>query len=308
MRKLNQKKPSFQKPFSKNGKYYSKSFDNERINSNHQKQRKLRPNNYVSNFSIDNNKENIRAKSKSKSDPEKKSNKKKLFSSNKTESKENIKYFFTPVKKKPLLTKEENNESQNKEKEYIFRTYLKTIKIDLYRLPKSDDFVNLKYVEMNNISSIFNAYQSCSSIYKAFENKLLEKNHFEINTKTLKLITKSSEASNVLKKQKFWILYIEYLIDKNMILNEEKFISLINYAFSYMEEDEVNPDGYPCHLLKKYYLEKIKKWSPCFLPNGDFDDNDDTYINKLDKAVVYLINSSKNDFKKINVFDKMKLH
>ena len=60
-------------------------------------------------------------------------------------------------------------------------------------------------------------------------------------------------------------------------------------------------EKYPFQQLKIYYLEKIKKYSPVFLPNGDFDDNDETYINKLDKSIIAFINNKNLEQKKYSI-------
>ena len=122
-------------------------------------------------------------------------------------------------------------------------------------------------------------------IYKIFEEKIMKKNDFEINKKTLEIITKNSEACKQLNDQKFWILYIEYLINNNLLTNESQFLTVINEAFSYMT--------YNCTQLRVYYLQKIKKYAPVILPDGTFDDCDETYINKLNQATVNFIKRQK---------------
>ena len=190
----------------------------------------------------------------------------------------------------------------------FFTTKEKTIKINCIKIYKENcisdlslkdkdtiNFKNIKYITLDDISSLFGSWQYCSIIYKAFEEKLLKKNNFEIDKKTLEIKTKNHEAVKELYDQKFWILYIEYLIDKNYIMNEEQFLSVINEAFSYMDGKDKDNDnkGYPCKLLINYFLEKIKKYSPSFHPDGSFDDNDETYISKLTKPASNLINKRK---------------
>ena len=277
----------------------SKSLDRKKIYSKRKREPKLRANNFQVNFSI--NKENTRAKSKF----DQKYKTKKLFSSINNNSKRNLKpilkHKITPFK---VFTEQKNDENkENRGEDYFFRTNLITMKLNL---KKNDgyEFRNLKYVKMNDTSSIFNEWRNISTIYKAFEKKLLEENGFKINTQTLQIITRNSKSSKDLKNQKFWILYIEYLFDKHMILNEETFLSVINEAFSYMEKDDDNEDGYPFYRLKNYYLEKSKKCYPCFLDDGTFDDNEETYLKKLNKSAYNLI-YGRNNF---NFLDEMKLH
>ena len=146
-------------------------------------------------------------------------------------------------------------------------------------------FENLKYVSLEDTNALFDAWQNCSIIYKIFEEKMMKKNDFEINKNTLELITKNSEACAKLKDQKFWILYIEYLINNNLLINEKQFLNVINEAFSYMSLN--------CSQLRVYYLQKIKKYSPVFLPDGTFDDSDDAYLNKLNQASINIIKQQK---------------
>ena len=147
------------------------------------------------------------------------------------------------------------------------------------------NFENLKYISLEDTDALFNAWQNCSIIYKIFEEKIMKKNNFEINKNTLELITKNSEACEQLTEQKFWILYIEYLINNNLLINEKQFLSVINEAFSYMT--------YNCTQLRIYYLQKIKKYAPIYLSDGTFDDSDETYINKLNESTINFIKKQK---------------
>ena len=146
-------------------------------------------------------------------------------------------------------------------------------------------FENLKYISLEDTNALFDAWQNCSMIYKVFEEKMMRKNDFEINKNTLELITKNSEACEQLKDQKFWILYIEYLINNNLLINEKQFLNVINEAFSYMSLN--------CSQLRIYYLQKIKKYSPVFLSDGTLDESDDAYLNKLNEASINIIKKQK---------------
>ena len=176
-----------------------------------------------------------------------------------------------------------------KEKETILaKTELKKIsnkydkKLDTISIP---NFENLKYVSLEDPNALFTAWQNCSMIYKIFEEKIMKKNDFEINKNTLELITKNSEACKQLNDQKFWILYIEYLINNNLLISEKQFLTVINEAFSYMT--------YNCTQLRVYYLQKIKKYAPVLLPDGTIDDSDEAYINKLNQATINFIKRQK---------------
>ena len=175
-----------------------------------------------------------------------------------------------------------------KKEKVLHKTELKKIsnKLNLKEGEKIiPNFENLKYISLEDTDSLFNAWQNCSMIYKIFEEKIMKKNNFEINKNTLELITKNSEACQELTEQKFWILYIEYLINNNLLINEKQFLSVINEAFSYMT--------YNCAQLRIYYLQKIKKYAPVYLSDGTFDDSDETYINKLNESTINFIKRQK---------------
>ena len=178
----------------------------------------------------------------------------------------------------------------NKKQKYLAKTELKKISNKL-NIKEGDitipNFENLKYISLEDTNALFNAWQNFSMIYKIFEEKLMKKNNFEINKTTLELITKNAEASEQLHEQKFWILYIEYLINNNLLINEKQFLSVINEAFSYMAYSN------NCTQLRIYYLQKIKKYSPMYLKDGTFDDCDETYINKLNQSTINFIQNQK---------------
>ena len=177
----------------------------------------------------------------------------------------------------------------NKKPKFLAKTELKKISYKL-NIKEGEitiqNFENLKHVPVADTNALFEAWQNCSMIYKIFEEKMMKKNNFEINKTTLELITKNAEASEQLHEQKFWILYIEYLINYNLLINEKQFLSVINEAFSYMTYSN-------CTQLRIYYLQKIKKYSPVYLKDGTFDDCDETYINKLNQSTINFIKNQK---------------
>ena len=172
------------------------------------------------------------------------------------------------------------------------------IKIDLKKITKNSNIDkeilksiinidNLNYIPLNDLSSLFNTWQEITLFYKRLEEELLKKNNFEIDKKTLEIRTKNAESCEKLKNPKFWILYVEYLINNSLLIKENQFLSVINEAFSYMESDSDSAQ------LRIYYLQKIKKYSPCFFPDGNINDTDDVYLNKLNKSTVNFIKSQK---------------
>ena len=118
---------------------------------------------------------------------------------------------------------------------------------------KSD---NMNYIPLYSVSQLYENWKICITS-DIFEDKVLKKDNFEIIPKTLELKTKNAESCGKLKDQEFWILYIEYLINKSLLVNESQFISVIYEDFSYMESN--------CTFLRIYYLLKIKKYSPCLI-------------------------------------------
>ena len=231
-------------------------------------------------------------KSKDKS-PNQNSNRVKSSEQNNKNDKNNIINIFP----KPISFDKIKSDLNNINN--FFKPCYNPLKIDLKKIAKkinmneeilknTTNYENLKYISLNDTSSLFMAWQNSSIIYKVFEEKLLKKNNFEIDKNTLEIKTKNSESCKALNDQKFWILYVEYLINNNYLINENQFLSIINEAFSYMGDD--------CAQLRIYYLQKIKKYSPCFLPDGSLDDSDDTYLNKLNKSTVNFIKNQKGAF------------
>ena len=269
---------------------------------------KIKPYNKTHNNNMNNNpnKNNTithsRSKSKSRSNNIRQNNK---ITSRKSKDK------FPNQNSNRVKSSEQNNQKNNEINAFLnpytiksdinninnfFKPCYNPLKIDLKKISKktnineeilknTTNYENLKYISLNDTSSLFSAWQNSSIIYKVFEEKFLEKNNFEIDKNTLEIKTKNSESCIELNDQKFWILYVEYLINNNYLINEKQFLSVINEAFSYMGSD--------CAQLRIYYLQKIKKYSPCYLPDGKFDESDDTYLNKLNKFTVNFIKNQK---------------
>ena len=301
-------------------KYISKDFKKTELNNNNNILKnipKLKENNILQNFNK--NKNNLRAKSKS--DPNKRPIHLYTDISREKINNKNHSYLYKQKNKfkyegninfnnKSISNEKEKKFSSDSNINKFFKTNEKTIKINLKKTSKktvrdqkslniNTNYENLKYIPLNDISSLFNAWQNSFIIYKAFENKLLNKKNIEINKNTLEIITKNIDSCKQLNDQKFWILYIEYLINSKLLLNEKQFISLINEAFSYME-------GQQFSLLKTYYFQTIKKYSPLSPSNGNSDDNEEVYINKLNKSVINLIKNQKQQ-NSLNSFTALKI-
>ena len=135
---------------------------------------------------------------------------------------------------------------------------------------------NLKIIPLKGIDYLYSAWKSSNLIDENFENKILNKNNFEINYDTLEIKTNNKKEEDELKDEKFWILYIEYLIKNNKINNDKQFLNVINKAFSELE--------YNFKLLMIYYLDKIKKFHP-IKRDAKLIYNDNAYIDLLDNKV-----------------------
>ena len=286
----------FSKSFE-NIKYSKKNKNNKNNenNENYENNENIRQDNILKNSNK--NHEELFKRPKSKSDS---LTKKRMINVNVPDNiSDKVNGQFITKKKKHKHKSKNTFESEIKYNN-IFLSHEKTLKIKFKNIYKDTiTFENLKYISLEDISSFFNAWRNISNIYKAFEEELLKKNDLEIDKKTLKIISKNEKACKMLNDQKFWILYIEYLINENLLLNEDQFISMINEAFTYMFDNGNNINdrnkGYQFNLLKIYYLYKIKKFAPCFLDDGTLDENDDHYIEKLDKSVVGLIKMKNNE-------------
>lgn len=284
-------------------------FLNNKNNKFHNKQ-KIKQNNIPKNNKRNQNTNNSlhpRTKSKSKSNPINQKFNKKDSSKNNEKSEISYKnivnnYRFKSGNNKEIMSQQPHLLDKEIKSDINNINFLEPcqnkIKIDLKKISNNSNMDeeilkvttnldNFNSIPLNDLSSLFNTWKEITLFYKRFEEKLLKKNNFEINKKTLEIKTKNAESCQQLNDPKFWILYVEYLINKSLLINENQFLSVINEAFSYMESDSNSTQ------LRIYYLQKIKKYSPCFLPNGNFDDTDDTYLNKLNKSTINFIKSQK---------------
>ena len=184
----------------------SKSLDKiDSSNNRYRNKNKLRQiNNSLQNINYKNNNKNENARAKSKSDPDKRTketlvfiSKNKKLRSNRNERKgeQKINQQINNINKCNINNK--NFITSNKD-----ITKLKLNKINNKMKISSERetgnnimFENLKYLKIDDISSLFNAWQNTSIIFKTFEEKLIKKNDFEIDKKSLKIKTKSFEAS-----------------------------------------------------------------------------------------------------------------
>lgn len=232
------------------------------------------------------NNEKIGNSAKTKKEIPSNNNKDKKENSNNTNTQMN---FLIPVPIESKIKSDLNNPN-------FFKP--NRIKIDLKKisdntnmeeelLKSTTNFENLKGKYSYDISSLFEEWEKISALYKVFEKSILKQNNFVIDKETLEIKTKNADSCNKLKDQKFWILYIEYLIKNSLLVNEKQFLSVMDEAFSYMQS---NTD---CIQLRMYYLEKVKKYSPCFHEDGTLIDKDEAYLKKLKKPNANLIMNEK---------------
>ena len=221
--------------------------------------------------------------------------------------------------------------NKTKSKNFVFKTKPKRIKLNMitdinyieHKFPRSCEKLNIKNKNFKNIEItnkkyiirnidnleiipligidyLHSAWKSSNLINETFENIILNKNNFEINYDTLEIKTNNAKAEDELKDEKFWILYIDYLIKNNKINNDKQFIKVINNAFSELE--------YNFKLLMIYYLEKIKRFHP-IKKDGKLTYNDNDYIDLLDNKVkgrIYDIKKMLNSGIKINISHQSK--
>ena len=172
--------------------------------------------------------------------------------------------------------KNEKNTTKNNNK-------MELTKNKIYVIKRIED---LKRFPLKNIQYIFSAWKSSNLINEVFEKKIINNSDFEINFENFEIKTKSEKASEELKDEKFWILFLEYLIKNNKIKTGNDFLKAINNAFSYLNFD--------CKLLTVYFLEKIKIFHPIAVGGGT-EDKDGPYIELLDTPVKNRINNIKEN-------------
>ena len=112
-----------------------------------------------------------------------------------------------------------------------------------------------------------------NNFYKFLNNILTNKNFKIQNDNSLK--SKNEYGSYLLKNEKFWIIYIEYLFKYNKIKNIQNFLFIMNFAFKFMTFEFDN--------LKNYYLNKCKNMFPIKNKNNKKKKKNLDYINLLNE-------------------------
>ena len=133
-----------------------------------------------------------------------------------------------------------------------------------------------------SLLSIYYSIKNIDKIYKSFEENIINNKNFSICSETYIIMSKNKEASEMMKRAEFWIIYLEYLFKLNKIKSREQFIKLIKEAFNF----ENNNDN---ELLKKYYIEKIQIFFPFNVNNNNIIDQN-KYISLLDNKTKHFFN------------------
>ncbi len=131
-----------------------------------------------------------------------------------------------------------------------------------------------------SLLSIYYSIKNIDKIYKSFEENIINNKNFSINPETYMIISKNKEASEMMKRSEFWIIYLEYLFKLNKIKSREQFLKLIKEAFNF----ENNNDN---EILKRYYLEKIQIYFPFNVNNINIIDQN-IYISLLDNKTKHI--------------------
>ena len=150
-----------------------------------------------------------------------------------------------------------------------------------------EDIDNLDILPLKSLNYIFSAWKSSKLILENFEQKILNKNDFEIKD-DYDIKTKNMKARQELNDEKFWILYSEYLIKNNKIKKYEDFLKIINNAFSFLDCN--------FNLLLYYYFDKIKNYHP-IIKGGKIEVKDESYIELLDTPVKNRIKNLRDSLK-----------
>ena len=141
---------------------------------------------------------------------------------------------------------------------------------------------NLEFSSENNFTlkpnylsllSIYYSIKNIDKIYKSFEENIINNQNFTIDPENYIIISKTKEASEIMKTSQFWIVYLEYLFKLNKIKTRDHFLRLIKEAFKFENNDN--------EILKKYYLEKIQIFFPLQENNSNVIDKN-KYISLLD--------------------------
>ena len=158
---------------------------------------------------------------------------------------------------------------------------------------KNNNNNNNNYKNKQIIDKLYDNIIYINNNFYKFLNNILTNKNFKIqNDNSLK--SKNEYGSYLLKNEKFWIIYIEYLFKYNKIKNIQNFLFIINFAFKFMTIEFDN--------LKNYYLNKCKNMFPIKNKNNKKSKKNLDYINLLNENTKTILNQHNiKTVQKINI-------
>ena len=139
---------------------------------------------------------------------------------------------------------------------------------------KKNNNNNNNYKNKQIIDKLYDNIIYINNNFYKFLNNILTNKNFKIQNDN-SLISKNEYGSYLLKSEKFWIIYIEYLFKYNKIKNIQNFLFIMNFAFKFMTFEFDN--------LKNYYLNKCKNMFPIKNKNNKKSKKNLDYINLLNE-------------------------
>ena len=158
---------------------------------------------------------------------------------------------------------------------------------------KKNNNNNNNYKNKQIIDKLYDNIIYINNNFYKFLNNILTNKNFKIQNDN-SLISKNEYGSYLLKSEKFWIIYIEYLFKYNKIKNIQNFLFIINFAFKFMTFEFDN--------LKNYYLNKCKNMFPIKNKNNKKSKKNLDYINLLNENTKTILNQHNiKTVQKINI-------
>lgn len=162
--------------------------------------------------------------------------------------------------------------------------------IDIEEIEKTLGIENIKYFNLDdNIESMFWAMNNYRRIFDSFEEVIKNREQFKYNPITHDIKCKNQEGLKKLQDQKFWILFIQFLVHRNKLHDSELLIKIVNRAFNFLT------DNYA--MLLTVYIEKMIILGPIFDEKNRLLLYDNLYYSLLDdNALNVIYGSSKGKY------------
>ena len=166
-----------------------------------------------------------------------------------------------------------NNSSKNlKHKQRLSVNLIKKINENVEKKEKKDkgtkkkDTRLIKDLHLGNfeakIKEIYNDFlDNNGNFYEKFETILENKKLFVYNLCDLRVVPQSWEGYKILSDQLFWVLYIEFWLKKNYIINISTLARIVNQGLYYNENTCTS-------LIYSWYFEVMKKKFPLYDKEG----------------------------------------